>query len=157
MVHKALQRWRFPGDPALAGLLRTSAQSEGLLEEDLIQKALWEAETLLRRFQGHPLFKEIDAAPERHHEVPYVGTDPQGGAEWGFMDCLYRAPGGWVLVDFKTDRLRDQAGLEEKAAEYLGQLLRYRQAASRLLSAAPRAMMCFLNVERSIVIREFAE
>ena len=157
MVHKALQRWRFPGDPALTGLLRTSAQSEGLLEEDLIQKALWEAETLLRRFQGHPLFKEIDAAPERHHEVPYVGTDPKGGAEWGFMDCLYRAPGGWVLVDFKTDRLRDQAGLEENAAEYLDQLLRYRQAASRLLSAAPRALMCFLNVERSIVIREISE
>ena len=157
MVHKALQRWRFPGDPALAGLLRATAQSEGLLEEGLIQKALTEAETLLRHFQGHPLFREIDTAAERHHEVPYVGAGPQGDAEWGFMDCLYRTPDGWVLVDFKTDRLRDQAGLEEKAAEYLDQLLRYRQAASRLLSAAPRALMCFLNVERSIVIREISE
>jgi ATP-dependent helicase/nuclease subunit A len=150
MVHKALQRWRFPGDPRLEPLLRTQAQMEGLLEGALVERAVQEAENLLRRFQRQPLYAEMDAALERHHELPYV----ESAAEWGFMDCLYRTPQGWVLVDFKTDELRSPQAVEAALEEYRPQLLRYRQAAERLLGEAPQTRMCFLNVGKEVEVRD---
>ena len=92
MVHKALQRWRFPGDPLLEPMLRTQAQMEGLLDEGLLSQAVREAQGLLSRFQRHPLFAEMDAALERRHEVPFITSASEGDAGWGFMDCLYRTP-----------------------------------------------------------------
>jgi len=150
MVHKALQRWRFPGDALLEPLLRTQAQVEGLLENGLIERAVQEVENLLRRFQRHPLYAEMDAALERHHELPYV----ESAIEWGFMDCLYRTPQGWVLVDFKTDELRSSQAVDAAVEEYRPQLLRYRQAAGQLLGQPPRTRMCFLNVGKEIEVRE---
>ena len=150
LVHKALQRWRFPGDPQLERLLQALAREEGLVRPELVERAVRESEALLRRFQRHHLYAEMDAAPERLHELPYVGTDPQGKVEWGFMDCLYRTQAGWTLVDFKTDDLRRRAELEGKVKEYRPQIVRYRAAAESLLGAPPRALMVFLNVEGQI-------
>ena len=152
LVHKALQRWRFPGDPALVALLRSQAQGEGLLAEDLLRQAVSAAEGLLRRFQAHACYAEINAALERRHEVPYVGTDTSGTLEWGFMDCLYRTPAGWTLIDFKTDELHNEAALAAAVERYRPQLERYSQAAAQMLGQPPRAQMVFLNVERQIVV-----
>jgi ATP-dependent exoDNAse (exonuclease V) beta subunit len=157
MVHKALQRWRFPGDALLEPLLRTRAQEEGLLDEALLHQAVLQAERLLARFQRHPLYAEINEALERHHEVPYTTRSPDGAngqAAWGFIDCLYRTPSGWLLVDFKTDELRDPPALDAAVINYRPQLERYRQAVENLIGEAPRSLMCFLNFERGIVIKE---
>ena len=150
MVHKALQRWRFPGDPRLDPLLRTQAQVAGLLDDSLVEHAVQAAENLLHRFQRQPLYAEMDVALERHHELPYV----ESAVEWGFIDCLYRTPQGWVLVDFKTDELRTSQAVEAAVEEYRPQLLRYRQAAERLLGEAPQTRMCFLNVGKEVEVRD---
>ena len=154
MVHKALQRWRFPGDPLLEPMLRTQAQMEGLLDEGLQSQAVREAQGLLSRFQRHPLFAEMDTALERRHEVPFITSASEGDAGWGFMDCLYRTPSGWVLVDFKTDELRSPAALDAAVDRYTAQLVRYRQAAAALLGQTPRSIMCFLNANRAVEVRE---
>ena len=154
MVHKAFQRWRFPGDPLLEPMLRTQAQMEGLLDEGLLSQAVREAEGLLKRFQHHLLYAEMDTALERRHEVPFIASASEGDAEWGFMDCLYRTPSGWVLVDFKTDELRSPAALEAAVEKYTAQLVRYRQAAKALLGQTPRSLMCFLNADRAVEVRE---
>jgi ATP-dependent helicase/nuclease subunit A len=155
MVHKALQRWRFPGDPLLEPLLRTRAQAEGLLDDTLLQQAVRQAERLLARFQAHALYAEMNGALERYHEVPYTTTaPPRDRAAWGFIDCLYRTPAGWVLVDFKTDELRSPNALDAAVQKYGGQLRRYQQAAEKMIGASPRCLMCFLNFEREIVTRE---
>ena len=70
------------------------------------------------------------------------------------MDCLYRTPAGWVLVDFKTDELRSPQAHAEKVKKYLPQLIRYRQAAEKMLGTAPRALMCFLNVQHRVEVNE---
>jgi ATP-dependent exoDNAse (exonuclease V) beta subunit len=108
------------------------------------------AENLLRRFQRQPLYAEMDAALERHHELPYV----ESAVEWGFMDCLYRTPQGWVLVDFKTDELRTSQAVDAAVEEYRDQMLRYRQAAERLLGETPQTRMCFLNVGKEVEVRD---
>jgi len=145
MVHKALQRWLFPGDSQLEPLLRSRARQEGLVNEELLRQGLRQSEALLRRFQGHALYAEMNAALERHHELPYVGPPSAGDEGWGFMDCLYRTPSGWTLVDFKTDELRSQQAIDEAVKEYTPQLMRYRRAAEQMLGVAPQAQMCFLN------------
>lgn len=154
MVHKALQRWRFPGDPLLEATLRTQAQMEGLLDEDLLHQAVREAHGLLIRFQRHPLFAEMDIALERRHEVPFITAASREDAGWGFMDCLYRTSSGWVLGDFKTDELRSPAALDAAVNMYTAQLVRYRQAAAALLGQTPRSIMCFLNANRAVEVRE---
>jgi len=154
MVHKALQRWRFPSDPLLEPMLRTQAQMEGLLDAGLLGLAVREAQRLLSRFQLHPLFAEMNTALERRHEVPFIGPASLEDAGWGFMDCLYHTPAGWVLVDFKTDELRSPAALEAAVEMYTAQLVRYRQAAEAILGQNPRALMVFLNANRTIEVRE---
>jgi ATP-dependent helicase/nuclease subunit A len=157
MVHKALQRWHFPGDSQLEALLRTRAQEEGVLDETLLHQAVIQAERLLTRFQRHALYAEMNNALERYHEVPYTIASSQASraeAAWGFIDCLYRTPAGWVLVDFKTDELHSQPALDAAVEEYRGQLKRYQQAAELLIGTPPLSLMCFLNFERGIVTRE---
>jgi ATP-dependent exoDNAse (exonuclease V) beta subunit len=150
MVHKALQRWRFPGDPALEPLLRTKAQTEGLLDDDLLHQAVLEAENLLRRFQRHPLYSEMNDALERHHEVPFTSISTQGQAEWGFIDCLYKTQTGWVLVDFKTDELRDQQVLETAVEKYRLQMITYDHAGKSLTGETPQLLLCFLNYRMKV-------
>ena len=154
MVHKALQRWRFPEDPLLEQLLRTQAQMGGLFDEGLLRKAIHEAEGLLQRFRQHPLYTEMNTALERQHEVPFLGASSQGNVEWGFMDCLYRTQAGWTLVDFKTDELRNRQALAAAQEMYTPQILRYRQAVEQWLGIVPKTLMCFLNVERTIEVVE---
>ena len=154
MVHKALQRWRFPEDPLLEQLLRTQAQMGGLFDESLLRKAIHEAEGLLQRFQQHPLYMEMNTALERQHEVPFLGASSQGNVEWGFMDCLYRTQAGWTLVDFKTDELRNRQALTAAQEMYTPQIMRYRQAVEQWLGIAPKTLLCFLNVEKTIEVIE---
>jgi len=154
MVHKALQHWRFPDDPLLEKMLRAKAQMEGLLDERLIQQAIQVAKALLQHLQGHPLFAEIDTAIERHHEVPFIGVSAQGNAQPGFMDCFFRTQEGWILVDFKTDELKNRQALLAAQEMYTPQILRYRQAVEKWLGIVPKTLLCFLNVERTIEIVE---
>jgi ATP-dependent exoDNAse (exonuclease V) beta subunit len=91
---------------------------------------------------------------ERQHEVPFLGASSQGNVEWGFMDCLYRTQTGWTLVDFKTDELRNRLALAAAQEMYTPQILRYRQAVEEWMGIAPRTMMCFLNVEKTIEVVE---
>jgi ATP-dependent exoDNAse (exonuclease V) beta subunit len=154
MVHKALQRWRFPEDPLLEQLLRTQAQMGGLYDEGLLHQAIHEAEILLQRFRQHPLYTEMNTALERQHEVPFLGASSQGNVEWVFMDCLYHTQEGWTLVDFKTDELRNRLALAAAQEMYTPQIIRYRQAVEQWLGFTPKTLLCFLNVEKTIEVIE---
>jgi ATP-dependent exoDNAse (exonuclease V) beta subunit len=127
---------------------------EGLLNEDLLGQAIREAKSLLTRFQRHPLFNEMNTALERRHELPFITRTSQEDAGWGFMDCLYRTSSGWVLVDFKTDELGSPVALDAAVNTYTAQLLQYRLAATALLGKTPRSLMCFLNANRVVEVRE---
>lgn len=59
----------------------------------------------------------------------YAGTD---GMLQGVADCLFREPDGYVLVDYKTDRVRY---LEELKKRYSAQLMLYKAAFDVLLDA----------------------
>lgn len=134
MVHKAIQRWRFPGAPGLDALLDRMAREHGVVEESQRQYALAEAARLLARFQTHPFWLAIDRAALRRHEVPYV-VQRDGQAEVGYIDLLFREHegAGWSLVDFKTDTIQSEAELQRLSERYTAQARRYTRAVRALL------------------------
>jgi ATP-dependent exoDNAse (exonuclease V) beta subunit len=150
LVHAALRRWRFPTQPDFEVFLYPHALDAGLTDPVEINNAMQTARRLLERFCTHPLWAEMDAA-ERHHELPYALD-----GERGIVDLLYRSDDGWAVAEFKTDRLRDPAALQQKIEEekYDEQVNRYVQAIERLLGKRPRAQLIFLNVGRSIQVFE---
>jgi len=174
IVHMALGAWMFPdgdggnltsGDIApgqqvdraaarrrFNDLAEAEAFSCGLTNDDQVTDAVRRAARMLVHFQDSSLYEEMASAPRRLHEVPYSILDDKGKLDSGVIDALYRTDDGWVLVEFKTDTIKDEAALDTvmQSTDYGEQVARYRAAAERLLSAsgrrAPvRGAVCFLN------------
>jgi hypothetical protein len=148
VVHRALAEWRFP-DETFDAWAHTVAREQGLVDRRQVEHAARMARAILERFRRHPLYGEIDAAAERHHEVPYslVRADGDGEVENGAMDVLYRRDDGWTVVEFKTDRLRknDDLGDLLRREDYLAQMGRYTAAVEALLGERPRLLLCMLD------------
>jgi len=146
LVHEAVRRWTFD---EVEERLRPAALGLGLADEADLSAALREASRLLERFQAHPIFAEIGAASERHHEVPYLHD-----GDAGVIDLLYRTPEGWAIADFKTDELRGEAELQRVLPRYSEQLRRYAAAvmAHLRLPTRPRAQLVFLNLEGAVQV-----
>jgi ATP-dependent exoDNAse (exonuclease V) beta subunit len=148
VVHEALAAWRFPGD-AGDGFRRWAearARGYGITDPRELADAVRESRRLLWGFQAHPLYGEMDGAERRLHEVPY-SLEVDGRVESGIIDVLYLWEGAWTIVEFKTDRVRDQAEFEQVLASkgYEVQARRYVVAVERLLGQRPRSILCMLN------------
>jgi ATP-dependent helicase/nuclease subunit A len=145
IVHKALERWLFPGDEAFGRLIESVALNEGLVEAGQRKRAIRSAHKLLERFKGHSLYEEIDGAADRHHEIPYTRAISDGWSDSGVIDLIYRVSGQWKLIDFKADEVRNEESLEEAVDSYRPQIHRYVQAARDLLGTEVVPALCFLD------------
>jgi len=157
MVHKAIQRWRFPGDPGLTNLLDTVAREAGVVEESRRLYALQEAEQFLSRFCAHLLWQAIDQAAVRLHEAPYTLLRVDGRTEVGYIDLLYRevqSSAGWVIVDFKTDTIQSEGELALLVEQYTRQARRYTQAVRSLLGSVDAVKLCFLDACGQVAVVE---
>lgn len=64
------------------------------------------------------------AVAERHTEVPFgIRTDTLYLT--GVIDLAFSEPDGWVLVDFKSDHIIDDAHLHELTTYYTPQIRTY--------------------------------
>jgi len=124
--------------------LESAARNEGIAQEEQIRTAVTEAMQLLTRFSEHPIRQEIETALERYHEVPYT-VKAGKHAESGYIDLLYRTASGWQLIDFKTDTIYNDQQRIGLISEYQKQLIRYRNAITKLLNAIPHSNICFLD------------
>jgi ATP-dependent exoDNAse (exonuclease V) beta subunit len=152
LVHAALAAWRFP-DAQFDGWAEALARDTGLLDARQLADAVRESRRLLTRFQGHPLYRRIAQAEQRRHEVPY-SLLADGRPESGVIDLLFLEKGRWIIVEFKTDVIRDEAGLETTLAEadYVAQVRRYILAVERLLGQLPEGLLCWLNYRPGVAI-----
>lgn len=150
LVHEALALWRLP-DAGYDAWVAARAREYGLADSQQLGYAQVESRRLLQRFQQHELFQEIIGAEKRLHEVPY-SYQHNGTTETGYIDLLYRHNNVWKLVDFKTDKIRDEAALQKLLAEkdYIQQIERYGTAVHHLLGIIPKLMLVFLNFENGI-------
>lgn len=156
LVHAALAAWRFPDESFEAWLL-AQARNYGLVDGRQLAHAVAESRRLLAHFQGSDLFQEMAQAGQRWHEVPY-SLEFDGCHESGIIDALFRQGDAWTLVEFKTDRVWDEAGLGRLLAglDYLAQVRRYAEVVRRMLGQPPRAILCWLNYGDGILAQDVA-
>jgi ATP-dependent helicase/nuclease subunit A len=150
MVHEAIRRWISPHDPSMDKLLEHLALQEGLVDPGQRRRAIRESRKFLERIWNDPLWESINRAEERHHELPYTLSLPQGGIDIGTIDLLYREGERWTIVDFKTDELRDEVALDKAVKRYLPQLMRYKRAVRDFLHADSQVLICFLDYEGDV-------
>ena len=120
------------------------------------------ARGMLERFLESDLWKEIVAAEAAYPEYPVADVIADGGAERpvpelrrGTIDLIYRGPSGWVVVDYKTDRVSPEAevaaGLEDHP--YADQVRTYCKAFTRATGATvSKAGLWFADVGRFIPV-----
>ena len=74
-------------------------------------------------------------------------TAPATGEPAGQIDLLFRRGETWTLVDFKTDRIRDDRARESLLQErdYRAQVARYTAAVEHYLGVTPRCVLCLLD------------
>jgi len=151
LTHEALRRWRFPDRSDFDAFLLPFALEAGLIDHVEIQATISEVRRMLRRFQAHPLYVEIEQA-DRLHEVPYALP-----GDAGVIDMLYRRSGeAWTIVDFKTDEMRS---IEEMLAtiereQYAVQVQRYREALALQIGQRARGRLVFLRVKNEVLVHD---
>jgi ATP-dependent helicase/nuclease subunit A len=99
-----------------------AAAVSALRAAELDESLAGEAVATVRAVMGSELWRRARAARQCLAEVPFVMTRPDGLVR-GVIDLAFEEEGGWVLVDYKTDR----AGIVELLETYRQQLENYRQ------------------------------
>ncbi|MBN1921621.1 MAG: hypothetical protein JW892_10275, partial [Anaerolineae bacterium] len=161
VVHRALERWRFPEElhaGSFTHWAEAEARSCGIMDEAELANAIRRAARMLIRFQATPLYERMSGALRRLHEAPY-SLLTASGLEQGIIDALFETSAGWTLVEFKTDAFRSNVYLEQSlaATDYITQVGRYVQAAEQLLGVRPQSVLCLLNVAGAVQIIEGIE
>ena len=121
LIHKVMEEL-VKGNSDLDTVIQVSLTEVGLAEE---LKA--DAKKIVSEFKASGLWSELEAAQLKLTEVPFSlkisQSDPlyaslvqntQGPVLLsGYMDLVYKGPGGWVIVDYKTDRVEDLEDLKK--------------------------------------------
>ena len=90
----------------------------------------------------------------------YDGADGDYQILQGIADCLFKEPDGWVLLDYKTDRIQgrfesDEAIDTEMHKRYGIQLNLYRTAIEEIVDIDIKEMVLYLfDGSRTVRIRE---
>jgi ATP-dependent helicase/nuclease subunit A len=63
----------------------------------------------------------------------------------GRIDLILPAPDGWVLLDWKSDRVYGEAAIDQRTALYKGQMEIYRRAVRALFGVSVGAQLYFLR------------
>jgi ATP-dependent helicase/nuclease subunit A len=95
-----------------------------------------EAVSLVSHLLAQPVVARARAARRRFVELPVLFRDD--GLEGsplveGKIDLLFEEAGGWVVVDWKTDRVSTDAARAERETLYAPQLASYARALAAVL------------------------
>jgi ATP-dependent exoDNAse (exonuclease V) beta subunit len=152
LVHEALAAWRFP-DGTFERWVKARARGLGITDPRQLVDAAAEAKKLLNRFRAHWLYREMNRADRRLHEVPYsILVD--GRPDSGRIDALVLQDGLWTIAEFKTDKVGNETGFWKtvKEGNYLDQAHKYLAAAESLLGQRPRFILCMLDYAGTVVL-----
>jgi ATP-dependent exoDNAse (exonuclease V) beta subunit len=128
-----------PDDPDLAALARHHAAVEG------VGAAAAEVEAKACAALRHPVVRAAAAAPRHWREVP-VEAAVAGVLLEGFIDLLFEAPEGLVVVDYKTDAVRSEAEVAAALDRYTPQGAAYAVALEEVTGrTVARVVFLFLR------------
>ncbi len=121
VVHKALELLATDSQLDLDELSLEMLREEGRDESEQAQVV-----DLLRKVLQAPIWQRMQAASERLTELPF-GVYEQDTYLTGVIDLAFREGDAWVLVDYKSDTVADEAHLMELAEYYRPQLELYQR------------------------------
>jgi len=154
VVHRALELWKFPYQGELEYLEWATAEFKklGLATENEIKNGFRRTTEILERFCDHDLFHRMNEAEVLKHEIIYSIIGQNEVFQTGSIDALFKEGDQWILVEFKTDEIRDQKGFDWVWAQedYQEQVAKYLQASEQILGERPEPILCFLNYEKRI-------
>jgi len=111
-----------------------------------------DARTLVRFLKGG-LARRMVAADERHAEWTFTLKVEGGMLLQGVLDACFKEKGGWVLVDYKTDR----AAPEEALRRYRSQMRWYMRALRDITGEPVReAWLYLLRQGEAVAVTEDA-
>jgi ATP-dependent helicase/nuclease subunit A len=162
-VHRALEAFDLEADPALE-MARQEAALEVVLAPlappDRLDAAVCEARERLQRLARGPLLERLRALRGRvvARELPVLlaARPEERPLEFvsGVIDLVYRDPetDAFVIVDYKTDRLENDAALDERTRLYAQQGAAYRRAVREAFDLAhePRFELWYLVHDRCV-------
>jgi ATP-dependent exoDNAse (exonuclease V) beta subunit len=123
-VHAVLQTVDLATGAGLVDAAAAQAAAEGVLGREAVVAAL------ARSALAAPAVVEAAACP--HWREVYVAAPVGDTLLEGYIDLLYRAPDGLVVVDYKTDHLPDDASLDARLSHYSRQGAAYALAVERV-------------------------
>ena len=154
VVHRALEKWKFPddGETALISWSVAIFGNLGLSGEKEIRDGCKRVITNLERFQNSDLYQRMKGADRLYHETPFSLPRDGEGPLIGVIDALFLEEEKWVLVEFKTDRIYNKEAFSKlwKEKDYQSQVEGYLKAAETLLGTRPEPVLCFLNYEKRV-------
>lgn len=154
VVHRALEKWKFPddGETAFISWSVSVFGSLGLSGEREIRDGCKRVVKNLERFQDSDLYQRMTGADRLVHEIPF--SLPREGEVplIGVIDALFLEDNEWILVEFKTDRIYNQEAFNKlwNEKDYQTQVGNYLTAAEKLMGKRPQPVLCFLNYEKQI-------
>jgi ATP-dependent exoDNAse (exonuclease V) beta subunit len=147
-VHEAMELLLDPARTPPATAAELVESSATVLEPS----ATAEAVALVSRLLSHPVVARARAARRRFVELPVLFRDDAlAGAPLveGKIDLLFEENDGWVVVDWKTDRIPTSAARAEREALYAPQLASYARALAAVLGPATVVKETILAFARS--------
>ena len=145
LVHAALAAWRFPED-GFDEWATARARGYGMTEAGQLRQVVEASGRLLARLREDRFYETLAGAERRLHEVPY-SLMVDGRMESGVIDVLMQTGGEWTIVEFKTNRVANEAQLRALmvAGGWAEQAQRYGRAVGALLGGRPRCLVCLLD------------
>ncbi|QYG91429.1 UvrD-helicase domain-containing protein [Iamia sp. SCSIO 61187] len=127
-----------PGDPLVAAAVAAQAAAEAVTDKEPVVAQLVHAAL------GSPSVREAAGAP--HWREVFASTPVGDRLLEGYVDLLYRGPGGLVVVDYKTAATADPAELDRRVDGYRVQGASYALAVGGSTGeAVVRVTFCFLT------------
>ncbi len=159
-VHAAMERLLAPGGPdgrdgrdgRDRGDARDLARAAVESCSDLaVPSERDEAIALVARLLAHPVVARARASVRRFVELPVLFRDdalPGAPLVEGKIDLLFEEPAGWVIVDWKTDRVSSSEARAAREELYRPQLESYARALAVILGPGARVAEALLVFAR---------
>ena len=160
-LHFILQNLDLGGALDQAGI---QAQIDRMYECQIIKKEQADAADAgkLAHFFASPLGKRMCASGNVVREMPFevaMGADALPDVEatgetillQGIIDCFFTEPDGLVLVDYKTDFVKDRADIEKIRARYAPQLELYARALEKITGKTVKEKNLYLFSSENVV------
>lgn len=103
----------------------------------------------IERFYASETASRLSQAKNIKREVPFTYAKKDADGDYqiiqGIIDCLFEEQDGWVLVDYKTDRVANMSNVKSEMTErYNVQLTVYQEAVESILQISVKERLLYL-------------